>query len=498
MLTTTIILSFSMIVRRVHTFTPSSSQKRAYEAAASTISGNYQNPRERNWLMDDFATADGNVVNPYETLNVKRGANRSDIRCSYLTLSKLYHPDALRFSEVLPENCSSLEEVREKWECVKLSYEILSDKKMRLKYDRHAAINDPDFGQAAIDVASWSVNSFTWGMIELGKVISDAAVSSRGEELGYESTLNNLNEGRNRVEASESSSRREDLIKENRPLKNSLHTDMETSSAVTESIGQRNEIAGSVEMGIPNEKIPQSPKETQYYKVKEHSEQQHAYPEMMTSESEVKEEFYNQLNQNVDVETTEKQIAAVYSRGEELGYESTLNNLNEGRNRVEASESSSRREDLIKENRPLKNSLHTDMETSSAVTESIGQRNEIAGSVEMGIPNEKIPQSPKETQYYKVKEHSEQQHAYPEMMTSESEVKEEFYNQLNQNVDVETTEKHIREIDYQMEVTRLRRIRKEQQIAQEILKSVAAEQVRLKRNSPTIVYRLKRNSPTIV
>jgi len=57
---------------------------------------------ESNYLLDEFRTADGEIIDPYKVLKVPRKAEHKDIRQSYRMLSKKYHPDGVRFREVLP------------------------------------------------------------------------------------------------------------------------------------------------------------------------------------------------------------------------------------------------------------------------------------------------------------------------------------------------------------------------------------------------------------
>ena len=59
-----------------------------------------------NYLFEDFRTADGEIVNPYEVLNLDRNANKIDIKQKYRKLSKVYHPDCVRFADSLPKNWS--------------------------------------------------------------------------------------------------------------------------------------------------------------------------------------------------------------------------------------------------------------------------------------------------------------------------------------------------------------------------------------------------------
>lgn len=80
-------------------------KSRADSAAGSSTSLNAFSPRtthESNFLMDDFRTADGEIIDPYKVLKVGRRAERKEIRECYLKLSKKYHPDGVRFREILP------------------------------------------------------------------------------------------------------------------------------------------------------------------------------------------------------------------------------------------------------------------------------------------------------------------------------------------------------------------------------------------------------------
>ena len=57
--------------------------------------------REAFWLQD-FETADGEVVNPYNVLKVSRTAETAQIKQSYRNLSRRYHPDAAMQRDILP------------------------------------------------------------------------------------------------------------------------------------------------------------------------------------------------------------------------------------------------------------------------------------------------------------------------------------------------------------------------------------------------------------
>lgn len=68
-------------------------------------------------------------------------------------------------------NSANLEEVREEWEKVKLSYEILQDRKTRMKYDRNSVVADPG---AAVGRAVGSAVSgvFSWGVESVFKIVA--------------------------------------------------------------------------------------------------------------------------------------------------------------------------------------------------------------------------------------------------------------------------------------------------------------------------------------
>lgn len=67
----------------------------------STNNGKRSRKREST-LLDDFKTANGEILNPYRVLKVSRGAPRPEIKNAYRNLSKRYHPDGARFRAILP------------------------------------------------------------------------------------------------------------------------------------------------------------------------------------------------------------------------------------------------------------------------------------------------------------------------------------------------------------------------------------------------------------
>lgn len=125
-------------------------------------------------LLDDFRIAGGEVVNPYRILNVSRNADRQEIKAAYRTLSRKYHPDGMlqRNDDILPGRCNDMDDVREEWERIKLSYEILTDRKLRIRYDRNSALADPAaaVGRAALETIGWGLSGVGKGLVEVGKM----------------------------------------------------------------------------------------------------------------------------------------------------------------------------------------------------------------------------------------------------------------------------------------------------------------------------------------
>ncbi|CAJ1908686.1 unnamed protein product [Cylindrotheca closterium] len=106
----------------------------------STAMSYMNESHETSFLLEEFTTYNGELVKPYDMLGVGREAERLDIRRAYIEKSKLYHPDAVRHSPSLPSGCNSFDDVRDQWERIKLSYEILSDRKTKMRYDRHESL----------------------------------------------------------------------------------------------------------------------------------------------------------------------------------------------------------------------------------------------------------------------------------------------------------------------------------------------------------------------
>uniref|UniRef100_A0A7S3P6E0 J domain-containing protein n=1 Tax=Amphora coffeiformis TaxID=265554 RepID=A0A7S3P6E0_9STRA len=120
--------------------------------------------QEVSFLLKDFVMYNGEVLDPYAVLKINRHADTAAIKEAYRRLSRLYHPDARRYKDILPGSCNNEMEVRDQWERINMSYRILSNPVRRRKYDRHEALADP--GQAlrrAAARAAWS------GVVSAGK-----------------------------------------------------------------------------------------------------------------------------------------------------------------------------------------------------------------------------------------------------------------------------------------------------------------------------------------
>lgn len=53
-------------------------------------------------FLTDFKTAQGNLVDPYKVLKIRRSASSLEIKQSYRKLSRKWHPDAVARKEILP------------------------------------------------------------------------------------------------------------------------------------------------------------------------------------------------------------------------------------------------------------------------------------------------------------------------------------------------------------------------------------------------------------
>mmetsp|Transcript_36696 Transcript_36696/g.56933 ORF Transcript_36696/g.56933 Transcript_36696/m.56933 type:complete len:195 (-) Transcript_36696:150-734(-) len=144
----------------------------------------FKEEKPNHFLLDEFSTHSGEVLNPYTILKVSRDADRTEIRRAYIELSKRYHPDGARHKEILPGRCNNLDDVREEWERIKLSYEILRDSRTRRRFDRHDMIADPGAAmrRAAFGAAAKGVVGIGEGLFNLGNLAVQQISKSKDEQ----------------------------------------------------------------------------------------------------------------------------------------------------------------------------------------------------------------------------------------------------------------------------------------------------------------------------
>ena len=135
---------------------------------------------DSNFLLQEFSIASGEIINPYDVLKLPRKATRDEVRASYIKQSRRYHPDAFRNGKgnnnILPGSCNNLDDVRDQWERIKLSYEILSNPKTRRRYDRHAALSDPNAAiqRVVMDAALNGITNVGKGLFGIGSLAVQA------------------------------------------------------------------------------------------------------------------------------------------------------------------------------------------------------------------------------------------------------------------------------------------------------------------------------------
>lgn len=178
---------------------------------------------ENNFLLSEFKTANGEIVNPYRVLKVSRSAERKEIRNAYRALSRRYHPDGAMHRDILPGswyvllyyfkafvmlwlfclcciltmfcissvwilNSNSDDDIRDEWERIKLSYEILSHKKTRMRYDRHSLLSDPGAAaqRAVLGAVGWGLKGVGEGLFQVGAGAWNAvAGKDKDDNNGY-------------------------------------------------------------------------------------------------------------------------------------------------------------------------------------------------------------------------------------------------------------------------------------------------------------------------
>jgi hypothetical protein len=153
---------------------------------------------EASRFLADFRRSNGEIIDPYKSLRVPRSATLDDIKTSYRKLSRKLHPDAVSKSRILPGNCSNLDEVREEWEKVKFSYEILSDPKARKSYDRNSSVaevlEDPTgaVGRAVVSGAFTAVGMGFGAVWKVGELAVKAVTAQPSSPPVRKETVNNV------------------------------------------------------------------------------------------------------------------------------------------------------------------------------------------------------------------------------------------------------------------------------------------------------------------
>ena len=101
----TTVNSFTLSINRRYALTKTrarlySDNSNGNNSGSKTKFGEQATSVEERFLTD-FRTADGELVDPYKLLNVKRSASKTEIKESYRRLSRKLHPDAVQ-SNILP------------------------------------------------------------------------------------------------------------------------------------------------------------------------------------------------------------------------------------------------------------------------------------------------------------------------------------------------------------------------------------------------------------
>ena len=84
---------------------------------------------------------------------------------------------ALRLNLVFIFFSNNLEDVREEWERIRLSYSILKDKKLRIRYDRNSVLADPGaaMSRAAGEAALSGLANVGKGIFQVGTLVRSLA-----------------------------------------------------------------------------------------------------------------------------------------------------------------------------------------------------------------------------------------------------------------------------------------------------------------------------------
>ena len=83
-----------------------------------------------------------------------------------------------------------MDEVRDEWEKIKLSYEILSNKRIRRRYDRHEMIADPGaaMGRAAMNAMGKGITNVGKGLFDFGAFAVQSVLGEEDDKEGDKKT----------------------------------------------------------------------------------------------------------------------------------------------------------------------------------------------------------------------------------------------------------------------------------------------------------------------
>ena len=128
---------------------------------------NNNNNEHAHFVLQDFAMYNGEIVDPYETLHVDRQATDTTIKKAYRHLCRRCHPDAVRHHAELDDKL-----VREQWERITWSYELLLNERQRRKYDVHYAVAYPGqtVRRAASALAFMGFAALSKGLVGMGNL----------------------------------------------------------------------------------------------------------------------------------------------------------------------------------------------------------------------------------------------------------------------------------------------------------------------------------------
>lgn len=158
----------------------------ASTAAANNYKNNNNNTQKKNEvsvLLKEFTLYTGEIVDPYQTLQISRQADVSTIKKAYRALCRQYHPDAIRYcndhggdddDDNISSSISSCDnddktQNREQWERITWSYKLLTNRKQRCKYDRHYALAYHP-GRTLCQAAWSGLNMVTIGLVHMGSM----------------------------------------------------------------------------------------------------------------------------------------------------------------------------------------------------------------------------------------------------------------------------------------------------------------------------------------